>query len=134
MAVRFIFLVRVEEMPLNKKIDVKDVASLFEKKVNTKVSEFVKITTEKKAVSAGRRAKKVWNRHSGKTYRYRNTGQLGSNIRKIRNGEGYKIDAGTRANYTNGYHGLYFLVEKQGERDIKNILSASKKYAEALKL
>lgn len=119
---------------MNERIDSKAVASFFEKKVTMKVSTFVEQETTKKATTAGRRAKKVWNRHSGKTYRYTNTGQLGQNIRKIRNGDGYKVDAGTRANYSNGYHGLYFLVEKQGERDVKNILNASKKYTEALKV
>ncbi|WP_441768820.1 hypothetical protein, partial [Klebsiella pneumoniae] len=48
--------------------------------------------------------------------------------------EGYKVDAGTRGNYTHGYHGLYFLVERQGERDVRNTLNATKKYAEALKV
>ncbi|ARQ94822.1 virion structural protein [Lactococcus phage PLgW-1] len=121
-------------MPLSKELDVKSVSSFFEKEVTMKVSDFVQRDVQKRAVRAGRRPKRVWNRHSGKTYRYTNTGQLGRNIKKIRSGEGYKIDAGTRGNYTHGYHGLYFLVERQGERDVRSTLNATKKYAEALKV
>ena len=115
-------------------IDVKSIANFFQNEVTEKVANFIELDTEKRARSAGRRAKLVKNRHSAKTYRYSNTGQLANAIRKVKNGKGYIVDAGTRADYSSGYHGMYFLVEKQGERDADNILKASKKYTEALKL
>lgn len=134
MAVQFICLARVEGMPLNERINEQYIAEMFNRKVTIKVATFIEQETTKKATTAGRRAKKVWNRHSGKTYRYRNTGELGRAVRKVKYGKGYIVDDGTRANYSSGYHGMYWLVEKQGERDVKNILNASKKYTEALKM
>lgn len=115
-------------------MDIKAIANFFQGEVTEKVADFIELDTQKRAKTAGRRAKLVKNRHSAKTYRYSNTGELGNAIRKVKNGKGYIVDAGTRASYSSGYHGMYFLVEKQGERDADNILKASKKYTEALKL
>ncbi|WP_075620523.1 hypothetical protein [Brucella sp. CMUL 015] len=114
-------------------IDVNSVSKLFKDQVTSKVAEYIEIQTKAAAQAAGRRRKISRNR-SGKRYVYRNTGQLASNIRKVKTGDGYTIDAGTRSNYTSGYHGMYFLVEKRGENDVKKILKGSKAYVDTLKL
>ena len=119
---------------LNDKINIQGVAELFNAKVTEKVANFVEIETEKKAQTAGRRRKLVRNRRTGKVYRYSNTGELGRAIRKVKQGKKFIVDDGTRANYSSGYHGMYWLVEKKGEADVKSILKASTKYTEALKI
>lgn len=115
-------------------IDVKAVSSQFQQEVSEKVAEFVEIQTKAAAQAAGRRPKIVRTR-SGKSFRYSNTGQLGRNIASKKEGNHYVITDGTRGSYSDGsYHGMYFLVEKRGEREVNKILKDTKKYAENLKL
>ena len=44
------------------------------------------------------------------------------------------VNAGTRASYTSGYHGMYFLVEKKGMQDVKTTLKKGANYANSMKL
>lgn len=86
-------------------------------------------------MQAGRRQRKIKPAHSRKTYRYANTGQLGRNIKKLKRVDRYYVDAGTRANYSkNGYHGMYFLVEKRGEKEVQRALKDTEAYTRNLKL
>lgn len=107
----------------------------FQRDVSSKVAEFVEVQTRAYAIQAGGRKRKIKPAHSRKTYRYANTGQLGRNIKKLKKGDRYFVDAGTRADYSkNGYHGMYFLVEKRGEREVEKVLRDTKKYTQNLKL
>ena len=63
-----------------------------------------------------------------------NTGELASNIKISSNGKGKKVSDGTRANYSKGYHGMYFLVTKKGTRAVKKILKDAEMYATTIKL
>lgn len=99
------------------------------------MAEFVEIQTKAYAMQAGRRQRKIKPAHSRKTYRYANTGQLGRNIKKLKRADRYYVDAGTRADYSkNGYHGMYFLVEKRGEREVQKVLKDTETYTRNLKL
>lgn len=121
-------------MATNKSLDIRSIAKQFKSEVTKEVADFIEIQTKVSAATAGRRRKLVRSR-SGKIYRYSNTGQLAKNIKKIKDGDGYKISDGSRSNYSDhSYHGMYYLVEKRGERDIKKILKDSKSYTESLKL
>lgn len=115
-------------------INVSSVANNYKNQVNTKLADFVETQIKAKAQTAGRRAKLVRSRHGRKTYRYRNTGQLARAITKRRGIDGYTVTDGSRSNYSSGYHGMYFLVEKRGENDVKQVLKQSKSYVESLKL
>lgn len=117
-------------------IDVKTVAKSFGNNVTQKLSEFFETQLKSEAQTASRR-RLVFRAH-GKTYsygKYKNTGQLASNIRITRNGDNKaKVSDGTRANYSKGYHGMYFLVEKKGENAVKRILKNAEAYTRGLKL
>ena len=116
-------------------IDVKSVGSYYKEQVGSKVADFIEIQTKAQAQAAGNRYKKVKPRHGKKTYRYRNTGQLARNIEKTKDGAHYVVSDGTRANYTDGsYHGMYFLVEKRGEREVKQVLKNATAYTQGLQL
>ena len=118
-------------------IDTKGIS----KEINQKVTQETALWFEKafrtKARTASRRTAFVRGAN-GKKYSYskwQNTGQLATNIRITKNGEQKIVNDGTRANYSNGsYHGMYFLVEKAGERDVKNVLRQGAKFVEGLKL
>ena len=118
-------------------IDTKGIS----KEINQKVTQETALWFEKafrtKARTASRRTAFVRGAN-GKKYSYskwQNTGQLATNIRITKNGEQKIVNDGTRANYSNGsYHGMYFLVEKAGERDVKNVLRQGTKFVEGLKL
>ena len=98
-------------------------------------AEFIEIQTKAYAIQAGGRKRKINPAHSRKTYRYANTGQLGRNIKKVKEGKKYVVEDGRRSNYSDGtYHGMYFLVEKRGEREVQKVLRDAKKYTENLKL
>ncbi|MFS9669203.1 hypothetical protein, partial [Klebsiella pneumoniae] len=57
------------------------------------------------------------------------------NIRIFNEGKGKQVADGVRADYSDGsYHGMYFLVEKAGERDIKNVMKNGQKFVEGLRL
>lgn len=115
-------------------INVTSVGDRYKQLVGSKVAEFIEVQTKSRAQTAGRRAKLVRSRRGRKVYRYRNTGQLARAITKNKEGKGYSVTDGTRANYSSGYHGMYFLVEKRGENDVKQVLKQSKSYTESLKL
>ena len=86
-------------------------------------------------MQAGRRSGVIKPAHSNKSYRYKNTGQLGRNIKKVKEGNKYVVEDGRRSDYSkNGYHGMYFLVERRGEREVQKVLNDTKKYTENLKL
>ena len=117
-------------------IDTKAIASQFQDEVTQKMAEFFEVQLKSEALTASRR-KLVFRGRNGKRYtysKYRNTGQLASNIKITNNGKGKKISDGTRANYSKGYHGMYFLVTKKGTRAIKKILKDAEMYATTLKL
>ena len=117
-------------------IDSKAIAKQFNDDVTQKMAEFFEIQLKSEALKASRR-KLVFRGRNGKRYtysKYRNTGQLASNIKISSNGKGKKVSDGTRANYSKGYHGMYFLVTKKGTRAIKKILKDAEMYASTLKL
>lgn len=117
-------------------IDTKAIANQFNDDVTMKLAEFFEVQLKSEALTASRR-KLVFRGRNGKRYtysKYRNTGQLASNIKISPNGKGKKVSDGTRANYSKGYHGMYFLVTKKGTRAIKKILKDAEMYASTLKL
>ena len=114
----------------------KAIASQFQDEVTQKMAEVFEVQLKSEALTASRR-KLVFRGRNGKRYtysKYRNTGQLASNIKITNNGKGKKVSDGTRADYSKGYHGMYFLVTKKGTRAIKKILKNAEMYASTLKL
>jgi hypothetical protein len=66
------------------------------------MAEFFETQLKSEALTASRR-KLVFRGRNGKRYtysKYRNTGQLASNIKISSNGKGKKVSDGTRANYS----------------------------------
>ena len=117
-------------------IDSKAIAKQFNDEVTQKMAEFFEVQLKSEALTASRR-KLVFRGRNGKRYtysKYRNTGQLASNIKITNNGKGKKVSDGTRADYSKGYHGMYFLVTKKGTRAIKKILKDAQMYATTIKL
>lgn len=117
-------------------IDSKAIAKQFNDEVTQKMAEYFETQLKSEALKASRR-KLVFRGRNGKRYtysKYRNTGELASNIKISSNGKGKKVSDGTRANYSKGYHGMYFLVTKRGTRAIKKILKDAEMYANTLKL
>lgn len=113
-----------------------EVAEEFGDEVTAALADFIEAETKQKANAASRRVRLI--RSHGKIYnyaRYQNTGQLSANTRQTGSGNRRIVDAGTRASYRGtGYDGMYFLVEKQGQKDVKAILKKAAKYASSLKL
>ncbi len=123
-------------MGIKKGIVERAVAKEFGDAVTQKMAEYFETQLKSEALIASRR-KLVFRGRNGKRYtysKYRNTGQLASNIKISPNGKGKKVTDGTRANYSKGYHGMYFLVTKKGTRAIKKILKDAEMYASTLKL
>ena len=117
-------------------IDTKAIAKQFNDEVTQKMAEYFETQLKSEALIASRR-KLVFRGRNGKRYtysKYSNTGQLASNIKITNNGKGKKVSDGTRADYSKGYHGMYFLVTKKGTRAIKKILKDAQMYATTLKL
>ena len=111
-------------MGIKKGIVERAVAKEFGDAVTQKMAEYFETQLKSEALTASRR-KLVFRGRNGKRYtysKYRNTGQLASNIKITNNGKGKKVSDGTRANYSKGYHGMYFLVTKKGTRAVKKIL------------
>ena len=54
--------------------------------------------------------------------------------KQVKKGDKIVVNAGTRASYTSGYHGMYFLVEKKGMQDVKTTLKKGANYANSMKL
>ena len=123
-------------MGIKKGIVERAVAKEFGDAVTQKMAEYFETQLKSEALIASRR-KLVFRGRNGKRYtysKYRNTGQLASNIKITNNGKGKKVSDGTRANYSKGYHGMYFLVTKKGTRAVKKILKDAEMYASTLKL
>ena len=123
-------------MGIKKGIVERAVAKEFGDAVTQKMAEYFETQLKSEALIASRR-KLVFRGRNGKRYtysKYRNTGQLASNIKITNNGKGKKVSDGTRANYSKGYHGMNFLVTKKGTRAIKKILKDAEMYASTLKL
>ena len=118
-------------------INVSNVANLIKNDIENDVSKWFEQAVRTKARTASRRASFVRGAN-GKKYSYtkwQNTGQLANNIKIIKEGKGKAVTDGTRASYSDGsYHGMYFLVEKAGERDIKNVMKNGQKFVEGLRL
>lgn len=118
-------------------IDTSGIAKLFKEEIEKDTAEFFKKAVITKARTAQKRPSFVRGAN-GKKYQYakwKNTGQLANNIKIASSGEGRAVTDGTRANYSDGsYHGMYFLVEKRGEQDIKNVLKQGEKFVNGLKL
>lgn len=123
-------------MGIKKGIVERAVAKEFGDAVTQKMAEYFETQLKSEALIASRR-KLVFRGRNGKRYtysKYRNTGQLASNIKITNNGKGKKVSDGTRADYSKGYHGMYFLVTKKGTRAIKKILKDAQMYATTIKL
>lgn len=118
-------------------INVGNVANLIKNDVENDVAKWFEQAVRTKARTASRRPSFVRGAN-GKKYSYakwQNTGQLANNIKIIKEGKGKAVTDGTRASYSDGsYHGMYFLVEKAGERDIKNVMKNGQKFVEGLRL
>ena len=122
-------------MGVKQGISEKAIAKEFGDNVTQKMAEFFRTQLKVEAQKASKRQLVFKSR--GKTYsysKYKNTGQLASNIKISPNGKGKKVSDGTRANYSKGYHGMYFLVTKKGTRAVKKILKNAEMYASTLKL
>ena len=119
-------------------INVSNVANLIKNDIENDVSKWFEQAVRTKARTASRRPSFVRGAN-GKKYSYtkwQNTGQLANNIKIVSSsGKGKTVTDGTRANYSDGsYHGMYFLVEKRGEQDIKNVMKQGEKFVKGLKL
>lgn len=122
-------------MGVKQGISEKAIAKEFGDNVTQKMAEFFRTQLKVDAQKASKR--QLVFKARGKTYsysKYKNTGQLASNIKITKNGDRAIVSDGTRANYSSGYHGMYFLVEKKGENAIKKILKDAQAYASNLKL
>lgn len=101
-------------------IDTASIAKEMQSKVTERMGDWFESEFKVKANSASRRTRLI--RSHGHTYtyaRYQNTGQLSSNLKQVKKGDKVVVNAGTRANYTSGYHGMYFLVEKKVCKTLK---------------
>lgn len=115
-------------------LDVLAISNNIQQKVEKQMAEFIYNDLKANAQVASGRAKKVRIR-SGKTYRYRNTGQLARTIAIKKESDHTTVDAGTRASYGGkSYHGMYFLVEKAGIKAVDQTLKRAKLYVNQIKL
>ena len=95
-------------------LNISSIAKEMQTKVTERMGDWFEAEFKAKANSARRRTRLI--RSHGHTYtyaRYQNTGQLSSNLKQVKKGDKIVVNAGTRANYSSGYHGMYFLVEKK---------------------
>lgn len=117
-------------------LDINGIAKQFGSDVTDKMADFFRLEIKARASTASRRKRVI--RSHGHTYsyaRYQNTGQLARAINIKSDGSHKIVNDGTRANYSNGsYHGMYFLVEKKGESDVKATLKKGEQFAKTLKL
>lgn len=116
-------------------LDTKGIGKLFKHEITQKTAEFIEREMKQKARTASRRAKIIRSHGHQYTYsKWQNTGQLANNITITKDGDKRIVNDGTRAGYTSGYHGLYFLKEKKGLSDVKSVLKRSKDFVEGMKL
>ena len=116
-------------------LNTSTIAKEMQTKVTERMGDWFEAEFKAKANAASRRTRLI--RSHGHTYtyaRYQNTGQLSSNLKQVKKGDKIVVNAGTRANYTSGYHGMYFLVEKKGMQDVKTTLKKGANYANSMKL
>ena len=116
-------------------IDTASVAKEIQMQVTERMGEWFEAEFKAKANAASRRTRLI--RSHGHTYtysKYQNTGQLSRALKQVKNGDKIIIDAGTRANYTSGYHGMYFLRVKKGMQEVKTTLKKGANYANSMKL
>lgn len=113
--------------------DWKEIAKGYSNQVTNKVSDYIEMQVKAEAMKTGARPK--IQRSHGHRYRYKNTGELARNIKAKKDDDGHwSVSDGTRANYSKGYHGMYFLVEKRGEREVARILKEAISFTEKTKL
>lgn len=116
-------------------LNTASIAKEMQAKVTERLGDWFEAELKAKANAAARRTRLI--RSHGHTYiyaRYQNTGQLSRNLKQDKKGDKIVVNAGTRANYTNGYHAMYFLVEKKGIQDVKTTLKKGSNYANSMKL
>ena len=116
-------------------LNTSSIAKEMQTKVTERLGDWFEAEFKAKADAAARRTRVI--RSHGHAYiyaRYQNTGQLSRNLKHVKKGDKVVVHAGTRANYTNGYHGMYFLVEKKGMEDVKTTLKKGANYANSMKL
>lgn len=116
-------------------LNTSSIAKEMQTKVTERLGDWFEAEFKAKADAAARRTRVI--RSHGHAYiyaRYQNTGQLSRNLKQVKKGDKVVVHAGTRANYTNGYHGMYFLVEKKGMEDVKTTLKKGANYANSMKL
>ena len=109
-------------------LNTSSIAKEMQTKVTERMGDWFEAEFKAKANAASRRTRLI--RSHGHTY----TGQLSSNLKQVKKGDKVVVNAGTRANYTSGYHGMYFLVEKKGMEDVKTTLKKGANYANSMKL
>lgn len=101
-------------------LNTSSIAKEMQTKVTERLGDWFEAEFKAKADAAARRTRRI--RSHGHTYtyaRYQNTGQLSRNLKQVKKGDKVVVNAGTRANYTNGYHGMYFLVKKKVYKTLK---------------
>ena len=115
--------------------DIKGISRELQTKITEKSAEFIERELKQKARTASRRTKIIRSHGHQYTYsKWQNTGQLANNIRITKAGEKRIVNDGTRAGYTSGYHGLYFLKEKKGLSEVKSVLKRSSDFVQGMKL
>ena len=101
-------------------LNTSSIAKEMQTKVTERMGDWFEAEFKAKATAASRRTRLI--RSHGHTYtyaRYQNTGELSRNLKQVKKGDKVVVNAGTRANYTSGYHGMYFLVEKKVCKTLK---------------
>lgn len=116
-------------------IDTASVAKEMQTKVTERMGDWFEAEFKAKANAASRRTRIIRSHGHNYTYsKYQNTGQLSRNLKQVKKGDKIVVNAGTRANYTSGYHGMYFLRTKKGMQDVKTTLKKGANYANSMKL
>lgn len=116
-------------------LNTASIAKEMQTKVTERMGDWFEAEFKAKANAASRRTRLI--RSHGHTYtysRYQNTGELSRNLKQVKKGDKVVVNAGTRASYTSGYHGMYFLVEKKGMQDVETTLKKGAIYANSMKL
>lgn len=116
-------------------IDTANVAKEMQMQVTERMADWFEAEFKAKANSASRRARIIRSHGHSYTYaKYSNTGQLSRALKQVKKGDRIIVNAGTRANYTSGYHGMYFLRVKKGMQEVKSTLKKGANYANSMKL
>ncbi|WP_054639841.1 hypothetical protein [Lactococcus fujiensis] len=117
-------------------LDISRTGEYFRKQIENKASEFVYNQLKLSANRASSRKRRFRGRN-GKyivTRNIRTRGNFRITLKKYKTTNGTTIDAGTRSNYSEGYHGMYFLNEKKGIKEVDEILNALPKFIENINL